>query len=87
MENWSRVTELDYSSFCAQWSPDGRFIALEDHTRGFSDLVIVKFSIEQNRVELPTTINALAWSPDGSFIATAGKDGAIRALKLGSNVA
>jgi len=78
MENWNMVTQLEYPSYSASWSPDGRFIALEDHTSGTSDLVIVKFSVEQTRISLPTTITRLVWSPDGNYIATVGEDDVIR---------
>ena len=66
-------------AYVAQWSPDGRFIAVADNSGG--DLQIYEFtggSFEDKADSTePTSVVDLDWSPNGKFIATVG-DGDIQ---------
>lgn len=78
-----RLMKLDYQSRSAAWSPDGRYIALEDHGLslqpvGVPMLVVVQSGAVKAQTELAAEVNQVAWSPDGKLIATAGQDGVLR---------
>jgi WD40 repeat protein len=76
-----RLMQMDYKSRSAAWSPDGMYIALEDHALypgGASLLVVIQSGAVKAQAELPSEANQVAWSPDGRMIATAGVDGVLR---------
>jgi WD40 repeat protein len=78
-----RLMKIDFDSRSAAWSPDGRYIALEDHSlsltpAGVPVLVVIRSGVVNAQVELPSEVNQVAWSPDGKLIATAGQDGVLR---------
>ncbi|MFC1997556.1 hypothetical protein ACFLXI_08135 [Chloroflexota bacterium] len=73
----SRLLRLKYPSQTAVWSPDGKYIAVEDHSTETSAIVVIKSGAEQTLLELPAAANKIAWSPDGKLIAAAGKDGSL----------
>ncbi len=72
-----RLLKMDFQSRSASWSPDGRYIALEDHSES-PMLVVLQSGAVKAQAELPAGANQVAWSPDGRLIATGGVDGIIR---------
>jgi len=66
--------QLGFTGTSADWSPDGRYIAIEDHILrdGYSYLEVITpegTSIARSQAE--SLINHVAWSPDATVIATA----------------
>jgi len=82
----SRLQRLKVQSRSAAWSPDGKYIVLEDHSSGTSVLEVFQSGGSKARVELAALVNKVAWSPDGTIIASADQDGVIRLWSaIGSN--